>query len=109
MSLTLTIQGWFYVATGLWPLFHMKSFEFVTGPKSDKWLVKTVALMITCSGVIFILYNDTQAAMILAIMNALALSAIDIFYSLKKVISKIYLLDAVVELGFVAIYLFLSA
>lgn len=100
----LTLQGWFYVLTGVWPLIHMKSFEAVTGPKTDKWLVKTVALMITCSGVIFIRFAHEEAALWLAVMNAISLAGIDIYYSSKKVIRKIYLLDAGVELGFVAAY-----
>lgn len=99
MSLTLTIQGWFYLLTGLWPIFHMRSFETVTGPKTDKWLVRTVALMISCSGIIFIRFHETEAALWLAIINALCLSAIDIYYSIKNVIRKVYLLDALVEIG----------
>lgn len=32
----------------LWPLLHMRSFEAVLGPKTDRWLVRTVAgLMLT--------------------------------------------------------------
>lgn len=109
MSLTLTIQGWFYVLTGIWPLVHMKSFEMITGPKKDKWLVRTVALMITCSGVIFISFNESKAALALAIMNALCLAYVDIYFSFKEIISKIYLLDAVVELGFVAFLIYFWA
>lgn len=101
----LTIQGWFYIATGIWPVIHMNSFEQLTGRKTDKWLVKTVGLMITASGLIFWLYREEKAAVTLAILNALFLAGIDIYYSWRKVIRKIYLLDAVVELGFVGLYL----
>lgn len=100
----LTLQGWFYIVTGIWPVLHMKSFEAVTGPKTDKWLVRTVALMITCSGIIFIRFADEEAALWLGILNAFTLTGIDVYYSLKKVIRKIYLLDAVVEMGFVIAY-----
>ena len=31
------------LAGGLWPLLHIRSFEWVFGPKTDRWLVKTVA------------------------------------------------------------------
>lgn len=105
MSLTLTIQGWFYLLTGLWPIISIKTFEMVTGPKQDKWLVKTVGLMIACSGIIFISMNDTKAALTLAILNAITLAGVDIYYAWKKVISRIYLWDALVELIFVLIYL----
>ncbi len=105
MGLTLTIQGWFYLLTGLWPLISIKTFEMVTGPKQDKWLVKTVGLMIACSGIIFIVMTDSKAALTLAILNAITLAGVDIYYVWKKVISRIYLWDALVELVFVLIYL----
>jgi hypothetical protein len=31
-----------FITTGLWPLVRSKSFEAVTGPKLEGWLVKTV-------------------------------------------------------------------
>jgi hypothetical protein len=34
-------QDPFYFGSGVWPLLSMRT--FVTGPKTDKWLVKTVA------------------------------------------------------------------
>lgn len=108
MSLTLTIMGWYYVVTGVWPILHMKSFETVTGPKTDKWLVKTVSLMILCSGIIYIKYSESEPAKFLAIMNALSLSFIDIYYSVKGVIRKVYLADAVLEFVFVGILMFVK-
>ena len=39
-----TGQGAYYVASGLWPIFHRRSFEAVTGPKKDWWLVVTVGV-----------------------------------------------------------------
>jgi hypothetical protein len=37
-------QGVFYLATGLWPLLNIRTFERVTGPKTDKWFVKTAGV-----------------------------------------------------------------
>lgn len=39
-------QGLFYLTSGIWPLIDMPSFEAVTGRKTDKWLVKTVGLLL---------------------------------------------------------------
>ncbi|MDQ3740803.1 MAG: hypothetical protein M3389_07650, partial [Actinomycetota bacterium] len=39
-------QGVYYGATALWPLVSRRTFEAVTGPKDDWWLVETVALLI---------------------------------------------------------------
>jgi hypothetical protein len=100
MSLILTIQGWFYVLMGVWPIMHMMSFEMVSGPKKDKWLVKTVGLMICCSGIIFLKFSNDDAARFLAILNAVCLGSIDVYYVMKKIIWKTYLIDAVIEVGF---------
>lgn len=101
MSLILIVQGWFYIVTGLWPVLHLKSFEKVTGEKQDKWLVKTVGILILCSGIIFITYPHIEAIMLLAILNALSLAAIDCYYVYRGTIRRIYLLDAFVEVIFV--------
>ena len=38
------VQAAFYVGTGVWPIVHRRSFERVTGPKTDFWLARTVGL-----------------------------------------------------------------
>lgn len=98
--LVLCVMGYYYVLTAAWPILHIKSFEYITGPKTDKWLVKAVSVMILGSGIIFILYpNETSA--LLAILNAAGLLIIDVYYSLKGVIRKVYLLDGIIEVGFI--------
>jgi|SRR5690625_6866 len=44
------IQGGYFVVTGLWPIFHMRSFEAISGRKKEKWLVKAMGAMIACVG-----------------------------------------------------------
>ena len=96
-------QGLYFVTTGVWPLFHMKSFEAVTGPKNDRWLVKTVGLCVACIGGALLCAATrnrvTPEIRTLAISSALSLAGIDIWYSAKGRISKIYLSDGIVELG----------
>ena len=94
-------QGLYFAATGIWPLVHMRSFEAVTGPKADKWLVKTVGVLVSVIGGVLVsaaarrtLTADTAA---LAVGSAAALGAIDTIYAAKKRIPPIYLADAVVE------------
>ena len=43
-------QGLYYTASGVWPLVNMRSFEAVTGPKRERWLVKTVGVLVTVMG-----------------------------------------------------------
>src|SRR4051794_41292394 len=46
-----TLQGLYYLATGVWPLVSMDTFLAVTGPKTDLWLVNTVGLLVGVVGV----------------------------------------------------------
>jgi hypothetical protein len=46
------LQGAFYVATGVWPLIDIDSFQAVTGPKADLWLVYTVGGLIAAVGAV---------------------------------------------------------
>src|SRR5437870_12000828 len=45
------IQGAYFIVTGVWPLLSMDTFERVTGPKTDRWLVRTVAVLVIAIGV----------------------------------------------------------
>ncbi len=110
MRTALFIQGIFYIMTGIWPFICMKSFEAVTGPKVDKWLLKTVSVLIICSGLIM-LYSSTVTPIIpfetvmLGTLNAIGLAGIDIYYVLIKRIRSVYLADALIEICFGLFYL----
>jgi len=44
--LALAAESAYYLVTGAWPLLHYSSFERVSGPKRDDWLVKTLGLLL---------------------------------------------------------------
>jgi hypothetical protein len=96
------VQGVFYLATGIWPLVDIDSFQAVTGPKHDLWLVRTVGVLVAVIGTVLVLSGRRQnigaEIILLAIGSALGLAAIDVFYVLNGTISPIYLADAGVEL-----------
>ena len=96
------VQGTYFLLTGIWPLLSIRTFMLVTGPKTDIWLVKTVGLLVTVIGVILLLWASNgyvpNEGFWLAILSAAALTAIDVVYVAKRVISPIYLVDAVAEL-----------
>jgi hypothetical protein len=96
----------YYIATGLWPLLHMKSFEFITGRKLDRWLVKTVAILVLVIGATLarpgFARRPTGDDAALAAGTALGLTAIDIVYVAKRRIRPVYLLDALLEVALVA-------
>ncbi|MFA6237979.1 MAG: hypothetical protein WC635_11665 [Bacteriovorax sp.] len=105
----LLIQAVYYLPTALWAMIHIRSFEKVTGPKSDRWLVYTVASLLVSSSLVF-LYSGARSepvpaeTIILAVSNCLSLISIDVIFVFKKKISKVYVLDAV---GEIAILVFL--
>lgn len=111
-SQVLRAQGTYYFVTGLWPLIHFVSFEAVTGPKVDDWLVRMVGLLAAVIGATLSVAAQRRTSSIeivtLAIGSALAFTAIDVWYALRGRISAIYLADAVVELALVALLIVTS-
>lgn len=96
-------QGWFYLLTGLWPLVHMGSFEAVTGPKVDRWLVQTVGAEVAVIGAVLTLAGRRRATgpeiRLLGAGSAVALAAVDVIFVARGRISPVYLLDALAELA----------
>ena len=99
-------QAGYFLLTGLWPILHIRSFLRVTGPKHDLWLVKTVGLLIAVVGAVVALAAYRRAVspeiVVLAAGSAAGLMAVDVVYVARRVISKIYLADAVAEALIVA-------
>jgi hypothetical protein len=106
----LAAQGFYFLATGVWPLVSIETFQQVTGPKtdhlvtgreSDHWLVMTVGVLVTSIGVTLLAtwWRNTSPieVAILAMTSAAALLAIDVIYVWRGVIAPIYLADAAVE------------
>jgi hypothetical protein len=103
-------QAAFYVATGIWPLLHRRSFERVTGPKTDFWLAQTVGLTVAAIGA-----GLAQAAShrgpvprelrSVAVTSAAGLALVDVFFVARGRISRIYLADAAAEGALIAAWL----
>jgi hypothetical protein len=96
-----TVHGVYYLVTGLWPLLSMRTFESVTGPKTDRWLVRMVGLLAAVIGA-SILARRGSSERTLPVGSALAFASVDTTYSLRGTISRIYLADALLELSLVA-------
>lgn len=104
-----SLQGSLNIVTGLWPLVHMRSFEAVSGPKVGKWLVRTVSGLLVTIGMEQLRNASSiervSVAKRLGMGTAVTLTAIDLVYVAKGRISKIYLLDAAVELFIIRAWL----
>jgi hypothetical protein len=98
-------HGLFNVAGGLWPLLHMRSFEVVLGSKTDRWLVRTVAGLLITNGLVQVGVPDTAAGLAQArrigLGTALTLATIDLVYVPCGRISRLYLVDAALEVGWI--------
>jgi hypothetical protein len=98
-------QGVANVVGGAWPLVHMSSFAMVSGPKSDRWLVKTVGGLLIVNGLTQLAASSAadgvRYARRVGVGTAAVLAAIDLIYVPARRISKMYLLDAAVEIGWI--------
>jgi hypothetical protein len=94
-------HGLFYLATGVWPILNRRSFELVTGPKTDFWLVRTIGGLISVVGAVILMSglrrSQSPEVSLLALGSAASLTTSDLVYTAKKVIHPIYLLDALAE------------
>jgi hypothetical protein len=107
------IQAVYFLITGVWPIVHLRSFMAVTGPKVDYWLVKTVGVLVAVIALVMGMAAVRGEGRIsveiftLAVAGAAALGAVDVIYVVKRVIPKIYLVDAVAEAILIAAWLVL--
>ena len=103
----LAFQSGYYGVTGIWPILHLPSFEAITGPKIDDWLVHMVGLLALVIGVVLgsaTVRNRVRSpeVVLLAVTSAAAFAAIDLWYGLSGRISPIYLADAALQICLIA-------
>jgi hypothetical protein len=87
------VQAAYLIATGIWPLVHYRSFEAVTGPKTDAWMVQTVGAVAVVLG-IAAATSDRQRSLVLSVGSTLAFGVTEVAPVLRGRIRKVYLLDA---------------
>jgi hypothetical protein len=103
---TAIAQGAYFVVTGVWPMLSLRTFELVTGPKVDGWLVKTVGLLVTAVGGP-LLFGACSGRLplelrLVAVGSATGLALVDIMYVQRRRIAPVYLLDALAQAVFLA-------
>src|SRR5215203_4238084 len=99
--LVLLGQSGFYVIMGIWPLISMQSFEAVTGPKTDDWLVQTVGVLAVAIGASLFVgvwrSHPSPETLTLSVASAVAFAGVDVVFVAQRIISPIYLVDAAIE------------
>src|SRR4051812_12349180 len=103
--IALVVQAAVYLGTGVWSLVSRSTFERVTGPKTDYWLVRMVGLLAAVIGIALLVATRQPAidasVWLLAIGSAAAFAAIDLRYAIPRRISRVYLLDAAFEIALI--------
>jgi hypothetical protein len=103
------IQSVFYTTTGIWPVLEIDSFVWITGPKVDVWLVRTVGFLLATSGAVlgWSAWKKRFSAELVAVMvlQAVTLAVVDVVYSTVGRIDRIYLLDALAETVLVGLWI----
>lgn len=99
----------YWLVGAVWPLVSMRSFERITGNKRDEWLVRTVALMmLSVLATLETMRHDGRqgrAMRVLGATSTAALGSVALLGPLVGRISKVYLVDAIVDLGLMAAWL----
>lgn len=101
------VQGLYYIVTGFLPVISMRTFEKVTGPKPEHWLVQTVGLLIGVIGAVLTSAGLRGRAAepeisLLAVGSAASLASVDLVYWKRGTLPKVFLLDALGEIAFAA-------
>lgn len=100
----------YYIITGIWTLVYIDSFIWVTGPKYDIWLVKTVGILILVIGGVILSAGMSKRITVeiffLAVGAAFGLTLIDVYYASVSRIREVYLLDALSEVLLIIAWIF---
>jgi energy-converting hydrogenase Eha subunit E len=97
----LWLQGGYFLITGVWPLVSLDTFEAVTGPKTDDWLVITVGVLVAVIGAV-LLFSAARRTLplevvVLALASSIGLALVDVVFVSRRVIAPIYLRDAALQ------------
>lgn len=108
-DLVARVQGAYFVASGGWPILSPRSFQRVTGPKSDMWLAQTVGGLIAVVGAVLVRPTaDRRTRRLLGIGSAAVLGTADLVFVLSGRIRPVYLVDAFIEGGLGLAYALVS-
>ena len=106
------LQAVYYLATGVWPLLHRRSFEQLTGKKTDFWLAQTVGVTVMSIGAALAQAHASSRRRpppelrTVACASAAGLALIDVVFVARRQISAVYLLDAAAELALLGAWSF---
>ncbi|HLP07298.1 MAG TPA: hypothetical protein VK178_03970 [Opitutaceae bacterium] len=102
-------QGVYYFVTGVWPFLNRTTFEWITGPKIDYWVVGSFGVVLAVIGGVLLLAaraeRITREIAVLGAGSALAVASCDLLAGVQPRNTGAYFADAVVEVGLVGWWL----
>ncbi|MGV9013135.1 MAG: hypothetical protein ACOH13_11120 [Flavobacteriales bacterium] len=109
-SLVLYAHALYLLIGGAWPLLSLRTFEEVTGPKSDHFLVRTVALILVL--VASILFTQRKppverSAVFTAMGISCILGSVALFSAAGGWVWKVYFIDGGMHLLFASAWVYL--
>ena len=110
VRIILWFQGIYTILTAIWALVHIKSFMWISGWKTDVWLVKTVSVLLICISIPWLMAackkKYSAEVITLSVTCAIGLAAIEFYYSVTHVISPVYAMDGALQLVFLIAWIF---
>jgi hypothetical protein len=102
-------QGLYYLLIGLWPLVGIGSYQVATGQQGSPWMAQAIGVLLLIVGATLCLAayrrQGSPEILVLAFGSALGLMAVDI-HLVTRGYSPLYLLDAALQLGLVAFWIY---
>lgn len=99
----LWAQGAYYAVAGAWPIMHARSFEAVTGPKPDRFVLESTGALFAAAGLALVAAAsrdgapDGSARLLSALVPAASTLAV---LRHRPEIRPVYVADAVVQCAF---------
>jgi hypothetical protein len=103
-------QGIYYLLRGLWPLFRPGPLGASSATETDIWLAQSGGVLALVVGATLCLAayrrQGSMEVILLAFGSALGLTVLELIFVFQSRISEVYLLDAVIQVGLVASWVY---
>ena len=104
------VQGAYFLLAGAWPLASLKSFEAVTGPKRERWLIRSLATAMAVAGAALLSgarsRRVTPELALLANGMGLGFGLLELTNVIRGRIRRVYLGDVALQFAFAAAWAF---
>ena len=101
VDVAMLTQATYYLVTGPWPVAHFRSFERITGPKPDRFVVESAGMLFAASGCALAVGASSggrdRAARVLSVAVPLLSAVVTLRH--RPQLRAVYLVDAVTQCG----------